>query len=208
LALLLYWMGSSEYLDGFEWGGWGIYSLQPRPSCWLFLLAMGTPDSPVAHRTTIVYCPARATSARPLGFGAVDRWNPLSFCCTGQSSATSDMSGNLWLLRTDFCAALFITFPFAVDRWRVVNRCSVGSPDMSGAHRTVRWIIAERAWRIPESGMFVWSRAWCTPDSVWCATWQHTLMSCSKFNCVTNWISFLVCIEPYAPKNMTSWQTS
>jgi hypothetical protein len=28
----------------------GIYSLQPHPSCWLFLLAMGTPDSPVAHR--------------------------------------------------------------------------------------------------------------------------------------------------------------
>jgi hypothetical protein len=29
----------------------GIHSLQPLPSCWLSLLAMGTPDSPVAHRT-------------------------------------------------------------------------------------------------------------------------------------------------------------
>jgi hypothetical protein len=56
----------------------GIYSLQPLPSRWLTLLSGGAPDS-------TVHCPVRATSARPLGFGAVDRWNPLSFCCTGQS---------------------------------------------------------------------------------------------------------------------------
>jgi hypothetical protein len=59
----------------------GIYSPQPLPSRWLGLLAMGTPNSPVAHRTVIVHCPVahrtvivhcpvRATSARPLGFGA------------------------------------------------------------------------------------------------------------------------------------------
>jgi hypothetical protein len=48
----------------------GIYSLQPLPSCWMFLLAMGTLDSPVVHQTTNVHCPVRATSARPLGFGA------------------------------------------------------------------------------------------------------------------------------------------
>jgi hypothetical protein len=65
--------------------GGGIYSLQPLPSRWLVLLSMGTPDSPVVHRTGTVHCPVRATSARPLGFGAVDRWNPLSFRCTGQS---------------------------------------------------------------------------------------------------------------------------
>jgi hypothetical protein len=29
----------------------GIYSLQPLPSCWLNLLAMGTPDSAMVHRT-------------------------------------------------------------------------------------------------------------------------------------------------------------
>jgi hypothetical protein len=48
----------------------GIYSLQPLPSRWLFLLAMGTQDSPVVHRATTVHCPVRATSARPLGFEA------------------------------------------------------------------------------------------------------------------------------------------
>jgi hypothetical protein len=48
----------------------GIYSLQPLPSRWLSLLAMGTPNSPVAHRTVTVHCLVRAMSARPLGFGA------------------------------------------------------------------------------------------------------------------------------------------
>jgi hypothetical protein len=63
----------------------GIYIPQPLPSRWQTLLAMGTPDSPVPHRTVTVHCPVRATSARPLGFGVVDRWSHLSFCCTGQS---------------------------------------------------------------------------------------------------------------------------
>jgi hypothetical protein len=35
----------------------GIYSLQPLPSRWLSLLAMGTPDSPMAHRIGTVHCP-------------------------------------------------------------------------------------------------------------------------------------------------------
>jgi hypothetical protein len=87
----------------------GIYSPQPLPSCWQSLLAMGTPDSPVAHRTVTVHSPVRATLARLLGFGAVDRWSPLSFCCTGESDGTPDSS-----VTSDFCAltsdlALFIT---------------------------------------------------------------------------------------------------
>jgi hypothetical protein len=75
--------------------GWGIYSLQPLSSRWLSLLAMGTPDSPVVHQTCTIHYPVRTTSARPLGFGAIDRWNPLSCSCTGQSGATLDMSGVL-----------------------------------------------------------------------------------------------------------------
>jgi hypothetical protein len=72
------WMASNEVVGG-------IYSPQPHPSRLLFLLSMGAPDSPVAHCTVTVHCPVHATSARPLGFGAIDRWSPLSFCCTGQS---------------------------------------------------------------------------------------------------------------------------
>jgi hypothetical protein len=76
----------------------GIYSPQPLPSRWLFLLSRGAPDSPVAHRTVTIHSPVRATSARPSGFGAVDRWSALSFCCTEQSGATPDSP-----VTSDFC---------------------------------------------------------------------------------------------------------
>jgi hypothetical protein len=61
------------------------------------------------HRTVTIHCPVRATSACPLGFGAVDPWSHLSFCSTGQSGATPDSP-----MTFDFCtltsvAALFIT---------------------------------------------------------------------------------------------------
>jgi hypothetical protein len=82
------WMPMNEVVGG-------IYSLQLFPSRWLFLLAMGTPDSPVAHRIGTVHCLVRATSARSLGFGASRPLEPLSCSCTEQSGATSDMSGHL-----------------------------------------------------------------------------------------------------------------
>ena len=159
MLLLLYWMRISENLDALNEVVGGIYNLQPLPSRWLFLLAIDTPDSLVVHRTSTVHCPVRATSARPLGFGAVDRWNPLSFYCTGQSGATPDMSGDLWLRCSDsvaHCSGYCLLLQTTVGP---VSRCSAGSLDMSGAHRIVRWIIAERAQRIPESGWFARSRA-------------------------------------------------
>jgi hypothetical protein len=138
-----------------------------------------------AHRTVrwcteqgTVHCPVCATSARPLGFGADDRWNPLSCSCTRQSGATPDMSGAtpdmsgvLWLLCSDLCHALFTTVHFRQTTVGAGYRCFVGSPDMSGAHRTVRWIIAER---LPVKNPIVayslgaWPSA---PDTVRCATW-------------------------------------
>jgi hypothetical protein len=107
----------------------GIYSPQPLPSRWLTLRSMGTPDSTVAHWTAIVHCLVHTMSARPLGFGAVDRWSPLSFCCTGQSGATPDS-----LVTSDFYALTSARHclplcTFAVDRWHVGSRCSAGSPD-------------------------------------------------------------------------------
>jgi hypothetical protein len=71
----------------------GIYSLQPLPSRWLFLLSMGTLDSPVVHRTEHCSLSGACHVSTPLGFGAVDRWSPLSCSFTGQSGATPDMSG-------------------------------------------------------------------------------------------------------------------
>jgi hypothetical protein len=77
----------------------GIYSPQSLPSRWQRLLAMGAPDSPVRHRTTTMHCPVCATSAQPLGLGAVDRWSRGLSCCTRQSGATPDS-----LVPSDFCA--------------------------------------------------------------------------------------------------------
>jgi hypothetical protein len=60
---------------------------------------MGASDSPVHHRIVTVHCPVRATSARQLGFGAVDRWSCLSFCYTGQFGGTLDSP-----VTSDLCA--------------------------------------------------------------------------------------------------------
>ena len=154
----------------------GIYSLKPLPSHWLFLLAMGTPDSPVVHWIGTIHCLVRAMSARPLGFGAVDRWIPLSSSGTEQSGGTSDMSGAFWLRRLTSAHTLF-AFTIHCSRPLMPGYCcSVGSPDMSSAHRTVRWLIAERAQKKPESEMFENCSAWCTGH---CPVrhWQHTLKS-------------------------------
>jgi hypothetical protein len=137
-----------------------------------------------------VHCPVRATSAQPLGFGAVDRWRRLSSSCTGQSGATSDSP-----VPSDFCAltsvaALLGIVAFVESRWRAGSRCSAGSPDSlvnySGAPlvETREWLV----WRVP---------SWCTGQCPVHHFPAHS-KSCSIFNCVPNLISFLVCVEPYA----------
>jgi hypothetical protein len=162
---------------GCPWMRWlrGIYSPQPLPSRWLSLLAMGTPDShwrPVAHRTVTVHYPVRATSARPLGFGASRPLEPLSFCSTRQS-------GDLWLLRYDFCRDTVHRSKLCSRPLALVSRCSATSSDSLVAHRTVRWIIAERACEFPRVAcLSVYGPG--ASDSVWCAIFQHTLKSCSK----------------------------
>jgi hypothetical protein len=98
-------MRSVRGLDGLNGGGLGgIYSLQPLPSHWLTLMSMGTPDSPVVHRTLHCSLFGACHVTRPLGFGAVDHWSSLSSCGTEQSGGTpdspvrSDFADWLWLL--------------------------------------------------------------------------------------------------------------
>jgi hypothetical protein len=132
---------------GCPWMRWlgGIYRLQPLPCRWLSLLAMSTLDSPVAHRTVTVKCPVCATSTRPLGFWSGPPLEPLSYSCTWQSGATPDMSGDLWLLRSDSAVHYSVYCLLLQTTVAPVSRCSAGSSDMSGAHQTVRWIITEYA---------------------------------------------------------------
>jgi hypothetical protein len=114
-----------------------------------------------------------------LGFGAVDRWSALSSCCTGQSGATPDS-----MVTSNFCRG-------------TVHYCSL-------SQSTVWWIIEERA---SEFMRVACSKgAWlgapdsvrCTSNTVWCAKNQHTQILLQFFDWIPNWISFLVCVEPYA----------
>jgi hypothetical protein len=108
-----------------RWLG-GIYSLPATSSHWLISAGdgrtgqSGAPsDSPVRHRTVTVHCQVRATSAQPLGFGAVDRWGALSSCCTGQSGATPDS-----LVPSDFCT---LTSAFALFTAERLLQSTVGA---------------------------------------------------------------------------------
>jgi hypothetical protein len=77
-----------------RWLG-GIYSPQPLPSCWLFLLSMGTQDSPLVHQTWHCSLSGPRHVSYPLWFGAVDRWHLLYSSGIGQFGGTLDMSGDL-----------------------------------------------------------------------------------------------------------------
>jgi hypothetical protein len=110
---------------------------------------MGAPDSPVCHRTSTMHCSMRRHVTQPLGFGAKSTVGDLSSCGTGQSGATLDspvphwtvrcaLTSRLWLLpRHCSRGRYFCSRPLALD-----SRCPL-------AHRTVRWIIAERAFVFP-----------------------------------------------------------
>jgi hypothetical protein len=171
----------------------GIYSPQPLPSCWLFLLSMDARDSPVVRRTLHCSLSGARHVSYLLGFGAVDCWRLLSSSGTRQSSGTPGMSGNLWLRCSDFCAALFITVHICsrpLTRREPLLHWLTGQP---GAHRTVRWIIAEGAHEIPESGLFVGCLAWCTGQCPVChlAAHSHVLLQI-LFVSLTEFLSWFV----------------
>ena len=65
-------------LDDLNGGGWGVFI---APTTILAVAVDGTPDSPVVHRTGHCSLSGVCYVSGSLGFGAVDRWNPLS--CTG-----------------------------------------------------------------------------------------------------------------------------
>jgi hypothetical protein len=112
-----------------------------------------------------VYCPVRATSAARWG---LERLTVGTLCpvAAPDSPGCSDLQPNIWLCIIHFCSR-----PLSAG-----YRCSVGSPDMFGAHQTVRWIIAERALVKPESGQFEWSSAWGTGHCL-VRHLEHTLKS-------------------------------
>jgi hypothetical protein len=132
---------------GVWWLG-GIYSPNHQKKCWWGLLSYGAPDSPIRHRT-LSGAPATSPGRWVPTVGASDNG------ATGQSLFT------VWCAFcafSDFCA---FHCSVADDRWR-------GRLLLRLAHRTVRWIIAERPPRIPEGGKFRLELP-SAPDTVrWC----------------------------------------
>jgi hypothetical protein len=94
----------------------GIYSLQPLPSRWLSLLAMGTPDR-YCSLSTACHVSTPVGSLRPVAA-------PDSLVCSDFSALTSVVHCSL------HCLLLQSTIACS-------DCCSVGPPDMSGAHQTV-----------------------------------------------------------------------
>jgi hypothetical protein len=132
---------SIECEDLKAWMAWmevvgDIYSLQPLPSHWLSLLSMGTPDSPVVHRTWHCSLSGACHVSQPLGFGVVDRWSPLSSCVIRQSDV-------FWLCSSDFCNVHCSS--------RQSSRPLAKLIVAPLAHRTLRWILVKWLWENPRA---------------------------------------------------------
>jgi hypothetical protein len=128
---------------------------------------VGAPDSPVHHRTWTVHnffpCLAKATVAAAV---------PL---------AHRTVSGAAWWLLALATRRPLIALWYRCRPWR--GLCWL--TEQSGAHQTVRWILATASLAIPESSEFIDAPA-CAPDSVrctrsWCKSGCFSLTPFASF---------------------------
>jgi hypothetical protein len=108
----------------------------------------------VAHRTV------RCTTGHPLSLSGVDSIPNLA------QPTVEDLE--LLAQRTVRCPHQTVG---SATRHARIARPTVGSPDSPVHHRTVRWILAVRRRRIPESGQLT-RRQPGAPDTVRCTTGQ------------------------------------
>jgi hypothetical protein len=178
----------------------GIYSSQPP----IQLLGQAAVDGRTRQSgapPNIVRCASHVT--QPLGSW---RFRPLKLCLLVTPDRHYSLSGAssvaaLTSART--VRALCIARRPLKSTIALASRCSAGAPDSPVAHRTVRWIIAERCvetrrWRV---GIV---RPWCTGHcpvahrTVRCARLGFSLVSFAPFFLNPNLIFLLVCVEPLA----------
>jgi hypothetical protein len=150
-SLLLYWMKCVECLDCLNGGGWRVFIAPTTIQAVGWLLCWW------AHRTLHCSLSGECHVSRPLGFGALDRWSRLSFCCTRQSDGTPDS-----LVRPVVADCLLTSDASncvcsrTVDRWakltvaHCLTRQSSGTPDSPVAHRTVGWFLVDERWETRE----------------------------------------------------------
>jgi hypothetical protein len=84
------------------WLEWRWLAVFIAPTTILAVVVDGTPDSPVVHQTWHGSLSSVCHVSCPLGFGAVDRWSLLSFCCTRHVWCV--LTSLLWLLTFALCA--------------------------------------------------------------------------------------------------------
>jgi hypothetical protein len=125
--------------------------------------------------------------SRPLGFGAVDRWSPLSSCGTGQSRVFCLCSSDFWLLRWPLFTVQ-CSWPLGA-----VDRCSVGSLDsLMNYSGVTRRKTRERPVReVPRPRHRTVSGAPLAAP---------ILVFCSKLCRVPQLIFFVGCVELYTPE--------
>jgi hypothetical protein len=146
----------------------GIYSPQPPTSRWGGCCRW-------AHWT--VRCAGHVT--QPLGFGSCRPLEALSSSGTGQSDAAPDRHCSVFVASLTLRSALPRTVAHCSSVLQLLqatvarsSRCSAGAPDSLVAHRTVRWIIAERVGKNPRvAGLGLYGPN--APDTVRCARPGH-----------------------------------
>jgi hypothetical protein len=93
---------------------------------------MGTPDSPVRHRTDTVGCPVRRHVTQSLGSGARSTVGGFVLLRHRTVWCHSDFAA------LTFCAALLLTVALSESTVALDSRCSLTHRESPVAHRTVR----------------------------------------------------------------------
>jgi hypothetical protein len=171
-------MWCSEYLDAIQGGGWGVFIASNH------FLAIGWVCCRWAHRIVrwctgqvlfTVRCTPRQRSVGVWSVLTAGTLCPIAAPHSLVPHRTCPVCSEflLWLLT---CIV-----PFCSRQLALGYRCSIGSPDMSGAHWTVRWIIAERALRKTREWLvrLVLGLVHCTLSGAPLAA--HSQVLCSKF---------------------------
>jgi hypothetical protein len=162
---------------------------------------MGAPDSPVRHRT-LSGVPPRHPTVRVLEQltigGFVLMRHQTVRCHTGQVLFTvwcaSDFCSDFWRALFAYCSVVRVPLQSTIA---LDSHCSAGAPDSPVARRTVRWIIAEGAWRNPRvAGL---SCTVLAHRTVRCAVPQHTLVSFAPLYLIPNLNIYWFVLNLYAP---------
>jgi hypothetical protein len=185
MHLLLYWMKTSEDLDAWSCGGWGVFiALNHQVAVRERLLVMGAPDrhcrlsgAPSRHQTVRVWEQSTVGTV-------IFLWHRTVWFHTGHCPVC------LWLCGSDSARTVSSISGFCS---RPLERVAVALL----AHRTVRWIIVERDSvfsRVAGSSSYGHG----APDSPVRQSTAHSIL-CSSLFLSPTWIFYWFVFNLFAP---------